>query len=63
MLNLILGIGIVYSYLQLPARNYYSTDGITPPARLTPLAQPNYSSTPLLADDQEAESNQKAIPQ
>lgn len=30
---------------------YYATSGDSSPIQLTPLATPNYSATPLLADD------------
>ena len=62
-LNLIMGLGIYYLYFHRPIRDFYSTSGITPPVKLTPLDEPNYSSKPLLANDQPTDDTIKEIPQ
>lgn len=59
--NILLSIAIYYTYFDRPERDFYSTDGITPPVALTPLDEPNYTSTPLLASSPNT-VQQKAIP-
>ncbi|ARG96823.1 type IVB secretion system protein IcmM/DotJ [Legionella micdadei] len=63
MLNLLLILGIYYLYFHEPERDYYATSGITPPVPLTPLDEPNYSSTPLLPPDPIDDNSEKVIPQ
>ncbi len=64
VVNVILGVLVYFSYINLPARDFYSTNGITPPAKLTPMLTPNRSSQALLAPDPEINDNQvKVIPQ
>lgn len=63
VLNFILGILIFYKYLNLPARDYYATNGITPPEQLTPLMAPNYTSSALLDPDPPTVTEEKVIPQ
>lgn len=61
ILNFCLGIGIFYSYFNKPERDFYATNGETPPVQLTPLDSPNESSTPLLPDDPDRSENDKAV--
>lgn len=63
VLNVILGVLIVNVFLQKPERDFYATDGITPPVQLTPLLTRNMSPQPLLAPDPIAETEGKVIPQ
>ncbi|KTC66537.1 Dot/Icm secretion system protein ImcM [Legionella adelaidensis] len=63
LINLLLGLGIYYTYFHLPEPDFYSTDGITPPVQLTPMDEPNRSSVPLLASDQESDYGNKVIPE
>lgn len=61
--NVVLGVGIYYAYSALPEPDYYSTDGVTPPVELIAMDEPNNSSQPLLANDQEQDNNNRATPQ
>jgi intracellular multiplication protein IcmM len=63
MINIALGIIICYVYLNLPEPDYYATSGITPPIKLTSMAEKNYTSVPLLAEDAETDNENKVIPQ
>jgi intracellular multiplication protein IcmM len=58
-----LGGVIAKIYLNEPERDFYATDGITPPIKLTPMLTPNMSSQPLLAPDPVAGTEAKVIPQ
>ena len=62
-LNLIFGIFIFYEYINLPQRDYYATNGITPPMQLKAMLAPNYSSVALLEPDPPTVSVEKVIPQ
>ncbi|GGI89926.1 type IVB secretion system protein IcmM/DotJ [Legionella impletisoli] len=63
-LNVLLGAGIYYTYFHQPERDFYATNGITPPVELTPLDEPNYTSDALLASDPVNDTNDaKVIPQ
>ena len=48
ILNGVLLFGIYSKLISLPATIFYSTNGVTPPVKLTALSEPNYSSTALL---------------
>jgi len=63
-LSVFLLIAIFHVYFGQPEHDFYATDGVTPPLQLTAMDIPNYSSVPLLANDQEPESNvnAKAVP-
>lgn len=63
LLNLLLCGGIIYTYFHQPERDYYATNGITPPVYLTPLAKPNNTSNPLLPPDPINTNDTKVIPQ
>lgn len=63
LLNLIFGLFIYYLYFNKPPRDFYATSGVTPPEKLTALKSPNYSSTPLLAEEEIIENTIKVIPQ
>ncbi len=62
-ISLGLGIGIFYAYSIRTEPDYYSTYGETPPVPLVAMDEPNYSSHSLLADDNNQDSNVRAIPQ
>lgn len=61
-LNVLLGIGIYYVHMNQPVRNFYASDGVTPPVMLTPLDEPNNTSEPLLASDAVAPGAKKVMP-
>lgn len=63
LLNLILGCGIYYAYFNQPLRQYYATNGVTPPVRLTPIDAPNESAEALLPPDPGNVEQAKVIPQ
>jgi len=63
ILNVFLSIAIYYVYFGQPERDYYATDGVTPPFPLVAMDEPNNSSTALLANDQDSNDNTKAAPQ
>lgn len=61
-INVGLGVLFYFVYFSQPETDYYSTSGVTPPVKLTPLDGPNYTSTPLLANDPDDEPETKVIP-
>jgi intracellular multiplication protein IcmM len=61
-INFLLSLAIYYFYFHQPIRDYYSTSGITPPVKLKPLNEPNYSTTPLLETDPAEDNPIKIIP-
>ena len=63
VLNLILLVGIVYCYANIPEPDYYATFGGSAPVPLIAMDAPNYSSQALIADSNEMPSAEKAIPQ
>lgn len=63
ILNVLLGIGIYFSYFNQPDRDFYATNGVTAPVGLAALDAPNTSSTPLLARETTQENDLKVIPQ
>jgi hypothetical protein len=63
LLNVLLILLISYSYLTQGAAQYYSTDGVTMPVELKPLAHPNESSTPLLPPGPPVDNKIKIIPE
>jgi intracellular multiplication protein IcmM len=63
LLSIVFGVFISKIYLQEPERDYYATDGITPPIQLTPMFTPNMSSHPLLDPDPVGVTEAKVIPQ
>ncbi|MFT4058652.1 MAG: type IVB secretion system protein IcmM/DotJ [Legionella sp.] len=63
ILNTILGLLLFYIYITVPERDYYATNGVTPPVKLTPMASANMSSTALLAPEPPPDNVEKMIPQ
>ena len=61
-LNVLLLIGIYYIYFSRPEHDFYATDGVTPPVSLVAMDEPNYTSTPMLANDQAQDDNNRTIP-
>ena len=51
LLNLVLLILGGYIFFTRGPHVFYATSGDSSPIQLTPLASPNYSSTPILSDD------------
>jgi intracellular multiplication protein IcmM len=60
--NVGLGVIFYFIYFAQPDPEYYSTNGITSPVKLTPLDGANNTSSPLLASDPENEEGTKVIP-
>lgn len=54
---------IFYLYLNVPQRDFYATDGITPPIKLNPLMEPNNSPVALLEPDPPEVVETKKIPE
>ncbi|KTD75544.1 type IVB secretion system protein IcmM/DotJ [Legionella waltersii] len=54
---------IFYIYLNIPERDYYATNGVTPPVKLTAMMTPNMSSNALLEPDPPTDNVQLVIPQ
>jgi intracellular multiplication protein IcmM len=59
----ILGLILFYIYITEPERDYYATNGATPPVKLTSMASPNMSSQALLPPDPPTDEVEKVIPQ
>ncbi len=62
VLNLCLSLIVYYVFLNQPQRDYYATYGETPPVMLTAMDEPNYSSLPLLANESNNDSSDRAVP-
>lgn len=62
-LSCILGILLFYIYISEPERDYYATNGVTPPVKLTSMGTPNMSSRALLDPDPPTDLAEKLIPQ
>ncbi len=62
-INLLLGMAVYYLYFNQPENDFYVTDGVTPPALLTPMDEANETNVPLLADDPATDDETRAIPQ
>jgi intracellular multiplication protein IcmM len=62
-LSCALGIVMFYLYLSEPERDYYATNGVTPPVQLTPRETPNMSPKALLDPDPQTSPEEKLIPQ
>lgn len=58
-----LGIFIAKIFLHEPERDYYSTDGVTPPVQLKAMFSRNMSSQALLDPDPATFNEEKVIPQ
>jgi intracellular multiplication protein IcmM len=63
VLNLSLGFGVHFAYFNRPERDYYSTNGITAPEKLTPMSSRNTTSVALLASDPIVQIEEKRIPE
>ena len=62
-LNIFLSVMLFYKYINLPERDYYATNGVTPPVQLKALMAPNSSSVALLDPDPPVDTVEKVIPQ
>lgn len=62
-LNCILGALIFYVYLVQPERDYYATNGETPPVQLRSMLAENKLTTALLEPDPSSEIDEKSLPQ
>ncbi len=62
LLTIVLNLGIYAVYFSRADHDFYSTDGATPPVALQAMSQPNYSSYPLLANDQTVDDTVKVMP-
>lgn len=63
MINIFLGMLIVYYHLHQPKTDFYASNGITPPIELTALSTPNNSAEALLPPDPINDNDEKVIPQ
>ncbi len=64
IINLCLGGAIYYVYFGEPGHDFYATNGVTPPVKLTSMDAPNNTSVALLANDDDNDSDDvKVIPQ
>ncbi len=63
LVNVFLGIAIYHECANQPEHDFYATDGVTPPVKLTAMNHENNSSSALLADEQNNNDNSKAMPQ
>ena len=61
-LNVLLGLGIYYTYFNRPEPDFYATNGITAPVELNSMDAPNNSSNPLLQSAPTKEEENKEIP-
>lgn len=62
-LNGLLSLYLVYRYINQPAADYYSTNGVTAPLKLRAMLNPNYSSEYLLPSDIPTDDTSRLIPQ
>lgn len=62
-LSLAFALLLFYMYLTEPERDYYATNGETPPLKLKMLTSPNMSSQALLEPDPPTEEENRLIPQ
>ena len=62
LINIVLGILIVYVYTGRVPPKYYASNGMTGPMELKPLDAPNDSPNPLLESEPEPVENTKLIP-
>lgn len=60
--NVLLGLAVTYEFLTMPEPDFYATYGEIPPIKLFVMNTPNYSSTPLLPDDRQYETDNRTIP-
>ncbi len=62
-LSCFLGVLLFYIYITEPERDYYATNGVAPPVKLTSMATRNMSSRALLDPDPPTDLEEKVIPQ
>ncbi|MCH9756822.1 MAG: type IVB secretion system protein IcmM/DotJ [Gammaproteobacteria bacterium] len=62
LISVLLGVGLFYTYLHMPDRRYYATNGVVPPSELTAMEEPNETSTALLVADPVIDDDEKLIP-
>lgn len=62
-INLFLGMAVYYLYFGQPEPEYYATSGVTPPILLTAMDSANYTTVPLLPEDDATEDITRAIPE
>lgn len=63
LINILLSLMAFYVYTHRPQRDFYATNGITEPVKLTPMLSRNYGSEALLPPDPDTDDyNSKAIP-
>ena len=60
--SIVLCMAIHYVYSNRPEHDFYSTNGVTEPASLMPMGEPNYSEYPLLANEQTVDESIKVMP-
>lgn len=60
--NSILGVSLFYVYLSRPERDFYATNGATPPIKLTPISAPNGAPQALLPPDPPTDNEERLIP-
>ncbi|MGC1182511.1 type IVB secretion system protein IcmM/DotJ [Legionella sp.] len=63
VLSCILGILLFYLYFEKPERDYYATNGVTPPVKLKSMMTSNKTSRALLDPDPPTDLEEKVIPQ
>lgn len=62
VMNVLLVLLIFYTHFNQPMRDYYATNGVSAPVRLTAMDKPNDSNEALLAPDPVNHQPTKAIP-
>jgi len=63
IMNLTMAIGLFLLYVNQPEHDFYATSGVVSPVQLTPLAEPNNTSVPLLEADAPQGNDNKVMPQ
>jgi len=63
ILSCVLALFCFYTYIGQPERDYYATNGATPPIQLKGLLAPNASSQAMLPPDPVTDDRVKVIPQ
>ena len=59
-LSVILSMAVYHVYFSRNAPDFYATSGVTEPVQLTSMNEPNYSSYPLLANEQNTDDNTRS---
>lgn len=63
LLSCTFAVLLFYTYLSEPERDYYATNGVTPPVKLKALFAPNMSPQALLEPDPPTDNDVRVIPQ